>query len=167
MMSEPAGPVVIAYDGSELSRLGIEEAGRLLSSGRQALVVCVWQTFDVGFEPVDGESFDAAQAPAVEAAAERTAAAGAALAESVGFQAQSTAIEAAPTWKGIVEVAEKHDARVIVLGSHGRSGFAGALIGSVAGAVAAHSHRTVLIAHTPVGRVTARATGPGHVRAGR
>jgi nucleotide-binding universal stress UspA family protein len=141
------GPVLIAYDGSELSKLGIEQAGQLLSGGRDALVVCVWQTFDLGFVPVDDAALDAAQAPAVRAAAERTAAAGAALAETVGFRAQSLAVEAAPTWKGIVEVADQHDASVIVLGSHGRSGILGALVGSVAGAVAAHARRTVLIAH--------------------
>jgi hypothetical protein len=36
-----------------------------------------------------------------------------------------------------------------VLGSHGRSGLAGVLIGSVAEAVAAHSRRSVLIVHRP------------------
>lgn len=144
-----AGPVVIAYDGSELSATGIVEAGRLLTRGRQALVVCVWLPFDVGFVPVGEERFDAAQAPAVRAAAERTAAAGAVLADTVGFQSESIAIEAAPTWKGIVELAEERDASLIVLGSHGRSGFGSALLGSVAGAVAAHSRRTVLIAHAP------------------
>ena len=35
----------------------------------------------------------------------------------------------------------------IVLGSHGRTGLAGVLIGSVAEAVAAHSRRSVLIVH--------------------
>jgi len=34
-----------------------------------------------------------------------------------------------------------------VLGSHGRTGLAGVLIGSVAEAVAAHSRRSVLIIH--------------------
>lgn len=154
MMSEerprpPAGPVVIAYDGSELSRLGIEEAGRLLTGRGPALVVCVWQTFDVGFVPVDDERFDAKQATAVQAAAERTAARGASLATALGFQADGVAIEAAPTWKGIVQVAEEHDASVIAIGSHGRSGLASVLVGSVASAVANHSRRTVLIAHPP------------------
>jgi nucleotide-binding universal stress UspA family protein len=144
----PAGPVVIAYDGSDLSRVGIDEAGRLLGGGSQALVVCVWQAFDVGFEPVDGEPLDAAQTGEVRTAAERTAAAGASLANAIGFRADSLAIEAAPTWKGIVEVAEEHDASLIVLGSHGRSGLASVLVGSVASAVASHSRRTVLIAHS-------------------
>lgn len=78
-----AGPVVFAYDGSDLAKLAIDEAGRQVAVAGAALVVCVWQPFDVGF----------------------------------------------------------------VLGSHGRSGLADVLLGSVAGAVAAHSRRSVLISH--------------------
>jgi len=141
------GPVVFAYDGSERAALAIAEAGELLSAERDALAVCVWQTFDVGFVPVEGERFDAEQTPAVKLAAERAAAKGASLAEAAGFRAKSLAIEAAPTWKGIVQVADEQDASVIVLGSHGRSGLAGRFIGSVAAAVSTHSSRTVLITH--------------------
>jgi nucleotide-binding universal stress UspA family protein len=57
------------------------------------------------------------------------------------------AAEAAPTWKGIVDAAEEHNASLIVLGSHGRSGLTGIVVGSVASAVAAHSRRSVLIVH--------------------
>ena len=145
--STAGGPVVVAYDGSELSRLAIDEAGLLLSAGREALVVCVWQPFDVGFVPVDDAPFDAKQARAVQAAAERTATAGASLAEAAGFTARSLAVEAAPTWKGIVATAEECEAAAIVLGSHGRSGLTGKLLGSVAAAVADHSRRTVVIVH--------------------
>jgi nucleotide-binding universal stress UspA family protein len=60
------------------------------------------------------------------------------------------AAEAAPTWRGIVDAADQHDASLIVLGSHGRSGLVGAVLGSVASAVAAHSRRSVLIVHAPV-----------------
>ena len=84
-----AGPVVIAYDGSHLSQLAITEAGALLAGGRDALVVCVWQPFDLGFLPVDATPFDAEQTPSVRAAAGRTAAAGAALAQTAGFHARS------------------------------------------------------------------------------
>ena len=86
---------------------------------------------------------------AVRHAAELTAAAGASLAEQAGFRARSEAIEAAPTWTGIVNTGEDHDCSLIVLGSHGRTGLAGVLIGSVAEAVAAHSRRSVLIIHRP------------------
>jgi nucleotide-binding universal stress UspA family protein len=142
-----AGPVVIAYDGSELSQLAIAEAGALLSGGREALVVCAWQPFDLGFVPVDASPLDAEQTPDVRAAAGRTAAAGAALAQTAGFLARSLEIEAAPIWRGIVEIAQEHDASAIVLGSHGHSGLTGFFLGSVAAAVAGHSQRTVLIAH--------------------
>jgi nucleotide-binding universal stress UspA family protein len=142
-----SGPVVFAYDGSELAEHAIEEAGRLLEAGGEALVVTVWQPFDVGFLPAGGLQFDAAQIADVRAAAAQTAAAGAALADAAGFHAHSAEIERSPTWKGIAELADSHDARLIVLGSHGRSGVAGVVVGSVAGAVAAHSPRSVLIVH--------------------
>jgi nucleotide-binding universal stress UspA family protein len=142
-----SGPVVFAYDGSELAQHAIDEAGRLLEAGGEALVVTVWQPFDVGFLPAAGLRFDAAQIADVRAAAAQTAAAGAALAQAAGFRAQSAEIEKSPTWKGIAELADAHDARLIVLGSHGRSGLTGALVGSVAGTVAAHSRRSVLIVH--------------------
>jgi nucleotide-binding universal stress UspA family protein len=142
-----SGPVVFAYDGSDLAKLAIAEAGRLLDAGGDALVVTVWQPFDVGFLPAAGLELDAAQIADVRSAAAQTAASGAELAEAAGFRAQSAEIEKSPTWKGIAEVADDRDARLIVLGSHGRSGFAGALVGSVAGAVAAHSRRSVLIVH--------------------
>jgi nucleotide-binding universal stress UspA family protein len=142
-----SGPVVFAYDGSELAKHAIGEAGALLEAGGDALVVTVWQPFDVGFLPAAGLQFDAAQIADVRTAAAQTAAEGAALAQAAGFRAQSAEIERSPTWKGIAEFADARDARLIVLGSHGRSGLAGALVGSVAASVAAHSRRSVLIAH--------------------
>jgi nucleotide-binding universal stress UspA family protein len=143
----PRGPVVFAYDGSELARLAIDEAARQLAPGRDALVLTVWHPFDVGFVPAGGIRFDAAQIPDVREAAEQTAAEGASLAQAAGFNARSATVEAAPTWKGIVKIADEHDSSLIVLGSHGRTGLASVLIGSVAEAVAAHSRRSVLIIH--------------------
>jgi nucleotide-binding universal stress UspA family protein len=143
-----AGLVILAYDGSRLAQLAIEQAGRQLAPGRDALVVCVWQTGDVGFIPVGGQHFNAAEATQVRTAAEETAAHGASLAETAGFRAQSIAIEAAPTWKGIVELAEERQASLIVLGPHRRSGLAGHLFGSVTTAVASHTEAAVLIVHS-------------------
>jgi nucleotide-binding universal stress UspA family protein len=162
MTTEPlntlGGPVVFAYDGSELAKLAIEEAGQQLTPGRDALVLTVWHPFDVGFVPVGGVRFDAAEVSDVKQAAERTAADGASLAHTAGFDAASAAVEAAPAWKGIVTFADEHDASLIVLGSHGRTGLAGVLIGSVAQAVAGHSRRSVLITHRRDGDATDSAT---------
>jgi nucleotide-binding universal stress UspA family protein len=144
----PAGPVLFAFDGSELAELAIDQAGRQLAPGRDALVVCVWQTGDVGFLPTGERRFNAAEATEVRKAAEETAAHGASLAEKAGFRTQSIAVEAAPTWKGIVEAADERKASLVVLGSHRRRGLVGHLLGSVAAAVAVHSASSVLIVHS-------------------
>jgi nucleotide-binding universal stress UspA family protein len=143
----PIGPVLFAYDGSELAALAIEQAATQLATGRDALVLCVWQPADVGFLPTNKRHFDANQALEVKRAAEETAAHGASLAEQAGFRSQSMAIKAAPTWKGIVETAEEHQASLIVLGSHRRSGVVGHLLGSVAAAVVTRSATSVLVVH--------------------
>jgi nucleotide-binding universal stress UspA family protein len=141
----PTGPVLFAYDGSELAALAVQQAGRQCAAGRDAFVLCVWQPADVGFTPSSKRHFDADSAAEVRNAAEETAAYGASLAQTAGFHAQSLAREAAPIWKGIIDAAQEHHASLIVLGSHRRSGLRGHLLGSVAAAVAAHSRSPVLI----------------------
>jgi hypothetical protein len=71
-----------------------------------ALVPCVWQPADVGFTPPGTKHLNADQATEVWQAAERTAAHGASLAGKAGFLALSMAVEAAPTWQGIVQAAD-------------------------------------------------------------
>jgi nucleotide-binding universal stress UspA family protein len=147
MSAGDPGPVLFAYDGSDLAKLAIEEAGRQLERGRDAVVLTVWDPYRVGFIPADGVEFDAAASEEVRKAAEETAAHGALMAQAAGFRADSLATKEANTWKEIARVADDRDASLIVLGSHGKSGFTGIFLGSVAGAVAAHSGRTVLIVH--------------------
>ena len=142
-----SGPVLFAYDGSELAGHAITEAGCELRAGRDAVVLTIWEPFNVGFLPVGEAEFDAAGADEVKAAAEKTALQGASLAEAAGFRAKTMTAEAAPTWKGIIDVADSRDASLIVLGSHGRSGVTSLMTGSVASAVAARSRRSVLIVH--------------------
>src|SRR3954452_23259926 len=141
------GPILFAYDGSDLAKLAIKEAGRQLAPGRDALVLTVWQPFDVGFVPAVAIPINAAEIADVRDAAARTADEGASLAEAAGFKAHGLEAEVAPIWKGIVHVADEHDASLIVLGSHGRTGLVGVVLGSVAETVAAHSRRSVLIVH--------------------
>jgi nucleotide-binding universal stress UspA family protein len=143
------GPVLFAYDGSDLAAFAIKEAAAQLTPGRDALVVCVWQPVDVGFTPTDNTRFVADRATDVHRAAVRTAAHGAHLAREQGLSAISIAIEAAPVWKGIVSAAEEHGASLIVLGPHRRSGLLGPLQGSVTAAVAAHTATPILMIPEP------------------
>jgi nucleotide-binding universal stress UspA family protein len=145
----PIRPILFAYDGSDLAAFAIGEASRLLATGREAVVLCVWQPVDVGFVPTSKQHFDADKAPEVRRAAEETAAYGASLASEAGFRATSMAVEGAPTWKGIVETVAALQAGVIVVGSHRHSGLKGHLVGSVAAAVVAHSNAPALIVHPP------------------
>jgi nucleotide-binding universal stress UspA family protein len=50
-------------------------------------------------------------------------------------------------WSAIVDVAEKHDVDLIVIGTHGRKGVARALLGSVAEKVVRSATRPVLTVH--------------------
>jgi nucleotide-binding universal stress UspA family protein len=72
---------------------------------------------------------------------------GARLARSAGFDAEPHVEQGDPVWQRIVESAEEHDADILVLGSHGRTGISGVLLGSVAAAAASHTDRAVLITH--------------------
>ncbi|HTA07531.1 MAG TPA: MFS transporter [Streptosporangiaceae bacterium] len=141
------GPVLLAYDGSDLARAAIAEAGQQLPASRDALVVTVWRTFNVGFVPEPGAHFDAACADDVRQAAEQTAQHGAALAAAAGFRAHAVAVEGTPAWKGIVTAADDHAASLIVVGSHGHAGLGGLVAGSVSGDIASRSHSPVLIVH--------------------
>ena len=143
------GPAIFAYDGSDLAAYAIEQAARQLGPGREAVVVCVWQPADVGFVPIKGRKLQAAAANEVKAAAEETAEEGADLAREAGFDAKALTVEAAPTWKGLVKVAEDHRCGLIVIGSHQRHGLLGHLAGSVAAATVAHFDSNVLVIHRP------------------
>jgi nucleotide-binding universal stress UspA family protein/MFS family permease len=138
------GPVVFAYDGSDQAKAAIAEVGRQLPAKRDALVLTVWTTYNVGFHPEPGAMFDAACAGEVQQAAEQTATHGASLAEAAGFRAQASAVEGTPIWKAIVETADEHRASLIVLGSRSRAAL-GLVAGSVSGTVASRSPRPVLI----------------------
>ncbi len=146
-----AGPVLIAYDGSDLAGNAITEAGHQLPARRDAVVLTVWRTFGVGFVPEPGVQFDAACADDVRHAAEQTAEHGAALAESAGFRAMPIAVEGTPAWKTVVDKADEHGASLIVIGSHGHGKLGARLADSVVANIASRSDRPVLIVHAPAG----------------
>jgi nucleotide-binding universal stress UspA family protein/MFS family permease len=153
------GPVLFAYDGSDPARAAIAEAGQQLPARRDALVVTVWRTFNVGFVPDPGLEFNAACAPEVREAAEQTAARGVSLAEAAGFRAEGMAVAGTPIWKVIADVADDREASLIVVGTRGHDGIGGLVAGSNASAVASHSRRPVLtVRYRPGAGVPAQRT---------
>ena len=100
---------------------------------------------NVGFIPPADLRFNAADVRQVRKAAQHTAADGAAFAETLGFRVRSLAVESAPSWKGIVEVADRVNTSLIVLASYSRRTLADVLFTTVARDVRAHARRPVLV----------------------
>jgi nucleotide-binding universal stress UspA family protein len=141
------GPILIAYDGSEEARKAITFAATALGPGRKALVATAWQPIEA--VPVGGIAWPATMNvdPQLEESARKTAEKGRGLAEAAGFSASTLVERGAPVWRPLVQAAEREGAVLIVMGSRGRSGIAGVLLGSVAEGVSRHSDRPVLIVH--------------------
>jgi nucleotide-binding universal stress UspA family protein len=140
------GPILICYDGSGDAQRAIGAAATLLES-RQAVVL------DLGPPLTAAESY-AAMSPGFigaefeemnEADALTRATDGAERAREAGFESTARAGIAAPTWEGIVDVADELDAAVIVLGSRGLKGGRELLEGSLSHQVAQNAGRPVLI----------------------
>jgi nucleotide-binding universal stress UspA family protein len=140
------GPILFCYDGSDNADRAIEVTAGLLGSRRSVVL-------DVGPPLTAAESL-AMTSPVVPGAAFEDlntadaltrARAGAERAITAGFDAEARATIGAPTWEGILDVADEIDASVIVLGSRGLSGAREVFLGSVSRDVAEHSTRPVLI----------------------
>lgn len=148
----PDAPILICYDGSDGAQRAIEAAAALLGP-RRAVVV----DYGPPVTPAESLAVFVPVAPAAafedvnEDDAQRRAEAGAERARQAGFSAEAVGGVAAPTWQGIVELAEQLDAPVIVLGSRGLSGAEEAFEGSVSHQVAEHAGRPVLIVPPPAG----------------
>ena len=146
-MADTVQPILIAYDGSEYAKAAIKQASEQLRNGRPAIVLTVWQPFAatgfVGAPLVAPVGFE----EDVERDARRVADEGARLAHHAGFDAEAVVERGDPVWERIVLSADEHDASILVIGSHGRTGISRVLLGSVAGSAASHTGRPVLIAH--------------------
>ncbi|MEO8687900.1 MAG: universal stress protein [Solirubrobacteraceae bacterium] len=144
------GPLLLCYDGSEDARQAIERAGRLFG-GRHALVLTVRQpTTGLGSIAWLGATASMVNLSELERAAVeiggRVANQGVRIAQEAGLRAEPLAVETTdPVWEAIVEVADRHDAATIVMGSRGATGLRSMLLGSVSSAVVHHADRPTLI----------------------
>jgi nucleotide-binding universal stress UspA family protein len=143
-------PILICYDGSPGAARAIEAAATLLGP-RRAVVLDVAPPITPAesvatISPlVPGAAFDELNTADARQVAER----GAELARSSGFEAEARGALGAPTWEGVVDVADELDAAVIVIGSRGLSGLRETFDGSLSHQVAEHAGRPVLIVPPP------------------
>lgn len=145
-----AGPLLLCYDGSDLSARAIDTASDLLARN-DALVLHVWQSWLARVPALAGLSGSVTGvAMELDEIAEQQSgdlvADGVQRAELAGFQAGVLSGSATgPVWRAILDLADQHASSAIVLGSQGLTGLSAAL-GSVSNGVLHHSPRPVLMA---------------------
>ncbi|MDR1998983.1 MAG: universal stress protein [Frankiaceae bacterium] len=135
------GRVVVGVDGSGHSRAAIEWAADYASASEAPLTfVAVWQPVPLLYEIAYAANIDRELEEQCAATLRETVAGvlGAALAD----QAQLLVERGHPA-KALIDASA--GARCLVLGSRGRGAIAGALLGSVSAACAAHAHCPVVV----------------------
>ena len=141
------GPIVVAYDGSAAARASIALAGVHLVKDRKMLVLSVFQPIEsVPFIGNPGVQIPEGMDDQIHAAVEKLAEEGAELGRTGGFDATGYVGPLHETvCQTIVRFADEHDASVILMGTHGRSGVKAVLLGSTASAVMHHAGRPVAV----------------------
>jgi nucleotide-binding universal stress UspA family protein len=139
-------PILICYDGSDESVRAIDAAAKILGP-RRAVVLDVGSPLTAAesvasvASVVPGNAFEDLNT----SAAVQTAQKGVEHAIAAGFDATARGELLAPTWQGIVAVADELDVPLIVIGSRALDGAHELFEGSVSHAVVEHAHRPVLV----------------------
>ena len=139
-----ANQVVVGVDGSPVSLVALREAfAQAKLRGASLLMVHAWSTSFAGTLGISGQYFDRVRASEVD---EGWALLNQSLAE---LQATDQSVEiierleqASPA-AAIIEASK--EAVLTVVGSRGRGGFAGLVLGSVSGSVLAHADSAVMV----------------------
>ena len=133
-----AGPLLVGYDGTPGAQAASAEALALAADlGADVVFAFAYWT-----NPQGGEVAD--MLAALRALGEGHLRDARALAEAAGVTSRGELASAAPS-VGLVELADRHDARMIVVGSYGEAPLKGALVGSTAHKLVHLSERPVLV----------------------
>ncbi|HEX8975249.1 MAG TPA: universal stress protein [Solirubrobacteraceae bacterium] len=145
----PTGPALICYDGSPSARRALTAAQKVVGDG-PAVLLHVWsappEVLADSFSTRGGGAPTAAlEAEALERAGAVTAE-GVRLAKEAGLTVEvREARSTQAVWQTILEVADELDASLLVVGTHGVTAAADALLGSVSHGLLHHSERPVLV----------------------
>jgi nucleotide-binding universal stress UspA family protein len=151
--TEPAGPLLLCYDGSRNAEMAIGRAAALFSS-RRAVVLTVWEPMAL-WDPHDPATILSAPLDKLAARAlemdriledlgRETLDRGLALARDGGFVVESQLMRG-KAWTTICNVAQELNAEAIVMGARGLSRAKSILLGSVSFAVLTHARRPILV----------------------
>ena len=171
-MAPEVAPVLIAYDGSEVSRAAVRHAAELFAGasgcagdglGARAgdeYPMGVPDTFGVGAPLPDLATVEAVDRLQSERAS-TVAAHGAEFARSLGLAAEAQAVpDEVDVADTLIAIARERGAAVVVVGSHGISGLRSRLLGSVSRKVVDHCDRPVLVIRDAEPLARHRASSP-------
>jgi nucleotide-binding universal stress UspA family protein len=135
--------MVVGYDGSDCSKAALDEALRLAKElGERVVVVFGYAPPGLwGGEIVEHEE-------AIEELGEKVMAEARQRVEGSGVEAEFALVPKKPS-RAIVETAESHDARMIVVGSYGEAPLKGVIIGSTPYRLLHTADRPVLVVPAP------------------
>jgi nucleotide-binding universal stress UspA family protein len=133
-----ARSVIVGYDGSDCAQAALEEAIQLAGATGDRIVIAF------GYEPGGYGEEHSAHREEVRKFGERATTPAVARAKEVGVEATLALIPERPV-DALISLAEEHDARAIVVGTHGESPIRGAILGSTPHKLLHLSSRPVLV----------------------
>jgi nucleotide-binding universal stress UspA family protein len=146
------GPIVVAYDGSPAARAAVELAARM--PGHEIVVVNVYDAPDytIGLMAAGGAPID--MAPKLDSwmadQALTVAGEGAKIATDAGATARAHAQQIPGSLhQGILDIAGREHAALVVTGSRGRGGVTSALLGSVSSGLVHNGELPTLVVPDP------------------
>lgn len=142
--------ILIAIDGSEMSEVA-QKHGLALAKAFDSRTIIVhvtppWSSLVVGdavvmYPPTDYEESMKKSAAELLSKSEKVF-------KSSGIECQTVHTSDTQAHRAIVQTAKEKGCDLIVMGSHGRHGLMGLMLGSVATKTATHAHIPVLICRT-------------------
>ena len=136
------GTLLVGYDGSECAGAALDRAAELARSLGDRVVIAF------GYGPGGpGEEYIATR-EAVRRVGERAMAEGVERARADGVEVEVALVEERPT-EALLDLAEKHDVRAIVVGTYGEHPLRGAMLGSTPYRLLHLSKRPVLVVPVP------------------
>ncbi len=138
--------ILVPTDGSELADKAVQTAIKMAKlCGASLRAVTVTEPYPYSplaeAQPINPQEFLDAEMRLAEQRLKTVRDAAAA----AGVSCEGHSVEGALVWRGIVDEADRVDADLIVMASHGRSGISALLLGSETQKVLTHTSRAVLV----------------------